>query len=371
MDAPRSLAMTCRLGVVLGACAVVEGQSFTILPHSRVQGVSADGSTVTGYDNRNDGSVGFVWTRAQGRYDFGLEGGVPSFTSPRAISADGSTIAGIALGGPTFSWHGPGTYQNLGRAFDYPTSFPTGVSGDGSVIVGYGQIRPPAIPFSAAYRWTAATGYVPLSTSLPPGYDSSLAEAVSRDGNTTAGYIVDNLSTGQSQAVVWRQGQGMTILPQLPGVPVSQSYAFGMNFDGTRVVGSSGVVSHAAMWVNGVPMDIGGTDPRVSSVAIAVSDNGSVVGARLAYSGQGGVFAGAWTPSRGLEPLADYLTANGVTIPSGLELTNLFGVSGDGRTFIGDAGPLGDAFIATIPSPGSGVIGGVVTLCLAVRRRRR
>jgi uncharacterized membrane protein len=363
------LVQACCAVIAVAPAARARAQSFITFANSTIRGISEDGNTAAGTHNGS----GFVWSRTQGTYQFGVEAGVPPGTQSYAISGDGSAAVGIVNVGDhaSFRWRGPGTFQSLGRAFDYPLSYATGVSGNGSVVVGYGQIAPPATPFSAAYRWTAATGYVPLSTSLPPGYDSSLAEAVSRDGNTTAGYIVDNVSTGYSQAVVWH-GTAMTILPQLPGVPVPQSYAFGMNVDGAYVVGSSGVVSHAAMWVNGVPMDIGGTDPRVSSVAIAVSDNGSVVGARLAYSGQGDTVAGVWTPSRGLEPLADYLTAEGVTIPSGLQLSNVFGVSGDGRTFIGQAlGPGGGAFIATIPTPGAGAVGGLAALLFACRRRRR
>src|ERR1019366_4091304 len=90
-----------------------------------------------------------------------------------------------------------------GDNFNYNT---TGVSGDGSVVVGtsgydtsgYGY-------FYRAFRWTAGSGMVGVG-----GRDSS-ASGVSADGSVVVGTIASN------QAFRWTAGSGMVGLGYLPG----------------------------------------------------------------------------------------------------------------------------------------------------------
>jgi hypothetical protein len=59
--------------------------------------VSADDSKVLGYDTReNFSEEPFIWDATNGMVRLGHLPGGGSFTHPRAISADGSTVVGAA-----------------------------------------------------------------------------------------------------------------------------------------------------------------------------------------------------------------------------------------------------------------------------------
>src|ERR1039458_4525405 len=122
-----------------------------------------------------------------------------------------------------------------GDNFNYNT---TGVSGDGSVVVGtsgydtsgYGY-------FLRAFRWTAGSGMVSLG-----GYGSS-ASGVSADGSVIVG-------TSNYVAFRWTAGTGMVGLGYLPGG--TYSYANGISADGSVIVGTSNYV--AFRWTAGTGM---------------------------------------------------------------------------------------------------------------------
>src|SRR5258705_6432519 len=131
-----SLRLLAGIGlVVLGpGLAAAQVPSFTLIPPAPgatgaiATSLSSDGRTAAGYSFGPSGySPGFVWTAQGGRYDFGLELGVPTFTQSAAISGDGTTVTGRsntgAAGSRAFRWSGPGTYLDLGTRVPYPRSF--------------------------------------------------------------------------------------------------------------------------------------------------------------------------------------------------------------------------------------------------------
>lgn len=161
------------------------------------------------------------------------------------------------------------------------------------------------------------------------------------------------------------------MLPQPPGSGVGGSVALGLNSSGSIVVGASGPSPHMALWRDNQVFDLGSAPGFGGSQARAVNDAGTVVVGQM-HGGAIGFHAGIWTPSRGMEPLAQYLAANGVVVPGNIDLLDATAVSADGRTFAGRAEAFGtiEGFIATIPGSGVLGLGGVSGILAAVRRRR-
>lgn len=340
---------------------------------SRVQGLSADGRVAAGFSLSNVGTVapGFTWTAPGGRLDWGLESGLPSITGGYAISGDGTTVVGESLTGAAssnraFRWQGPGTFQNLGTLPFYERSAAYGVSGDGSVVVGRSSAGSGDIG-AQAVRWTQAGGIQGLGWTQTNGAHSE-ALGVSRDGGTIVGYSQD--AAGHSEAFVRTDAAGMQPLSQLPGA--SSYLAYGVNADGTIVVGYSGALRVATIWRNGQVSSLGTPAGWTDSLARAVDDNGGVVVGHFA-NGTLDQTAAVWTPDRGAEPLGNLLATFGASAPTGWGLIEGSSVSADGTVFGGWARSTSgqvQGFVATIPSPGSLFLLGV-GLVWAGRRSRR
>lgn len=363
------------LSMAAGAAHPCFGQtpSFTLVgvapgaEASNVNGLSTDGRAAAGYSlfptSSNTRYPGFVWRAGEGRTDFGLQV-APTVTFGQGISGDGATVVGGSQPSQTgvrtaFRWSAIGGYQDLGTLPGYAYSEARKASNDASVIVGncstgpFGQGYP-----HQAFRWTATGGMYGL------GADTT-ALGLSRDGST----IVGNAGVGFTTAFTWTASGGMRYLPSLGGT--GSSMAGGANFDGSIITGASGEFLLPTIWRNGVPYDFwNGSTPAFRFAPSEVDDAGDVA-AGFANSSIAD-FAAVWTQSRGIEPLADYLTANGVLIPAGVSLFTCTGLSGDGRTFAGITTGVAigaQGFVATIPAPGP-----VSILALALpwaSRRRR
>lgn len=360
--AARALAVGFAL---LGAsAALAQTPSFTLMGltgSSRLYGLSADGQAAAGYSGR----AGVVWSASAGRYDFGYEAGLPFYTQAWALSGDGHTAVGwsgesIVPSQNAFRWSGPGTYQTLGSVPGYDASIATGVNNDGSIIIGNLSHSGSG---SAAFRWTQAGGMQPL------GAEGTRANAISRDGSVVVGET--DVGSGAPLAVRWTQAGGMQLLQSVGGS--SSSYARGINVDGSYIVGNSvvGTSDIATVWHNGVPALLDTPSAWLAVSAQGVSDDGQVVIGT--YAAAGLVQAAAvWTPVTGFLPLADYLTANGVALPSGVTLSTCTAVSADGTTFVGwTGGPAGvsQGFVATVPAPATCVV--VLLSAAPLARRKR
>lgn len=129
-------------------------------------GVSADGSVVVGRGTPASGQEAFRWTQAGGMIGLGdLPGGI-FFSTAEGVSADGSVVVGrtsSASGFEAFRWTQGSGMVGLGDlpggSFD---SLATAVSADGSVIVGSSD----AGGIDGAFVWTQATGMQSLAAVL-------------------------------------------------------------------------------------------------------------------------------------------------------------------------------------------------------------
>lgn len=349
---------------------VAPGRSY-----SQAFGVSADGRVVAGFSSMLGSYPGFVWSEASGRNDFGLQAGMPITTATAAISPDGTTVAGITESptnaGVPFRWSASAGLQTLGTLYGGNDSQTRAyaLSGDGSIVVGASK------PFwdgttGQAFRWTQATGMVGIGYPTAGGIYSE-ATGISRDGSMIVGYGIGG--GGGSTSFTWTQAQGMRVLPALPLGPGSQATALGMNFDGSYIAGrceAASVSSTAVLWHNGVAQGLGVPNGWTKSVATDVSDDGQIVVGTL------GTFAvtvpAVWTATSGWATLHDYLASQGMPVPAGWTLLESFSMSADGRTFVGlvSAPGLGEAISITVPSPGIATTLAVCAAFVAQRRRR-
>ena len=256
-------------------------------------------------------------------------GGLPgSFSSSATgVSADGSVVVGSSTRTPmwtteAFRWTQATGMVGLG---DLPGgdfgSHASEVSGDGSVVVGYGLSN---TNFLKAFRWTQGTGMVELGD-LPGGGFDNFASGVSFDGSVVVGG--SNTDIGP-QAFLWTQAMGTVGLGDLPGGS-SLSWAQGVSFDGSTVVGYSQSANgqEAFRWTQATGMvglgDLpGGT---FSSIANVVSADGSVVGG--GSNSANGWEAFRWTQATGMAGLGD--------LPGGIFSSYATGISADGSVLVG------------------------------------
>lgn len=166
-------------------------------------GVSADGNTIAG--TAQDGATSqssraFRWTQGTGMQSLGL-GQVPGTVSTdgRAISADGSAIVGFSSSGnginhTAFRWTAQEGMISLGRPLGWITSIPVGVSTDGKIIVGFGQLEAGG---STAFRWTPTQGMHTIESWLKANGVAVrapfalYASGISADGSTIVGDTVN------------------------------------------------------------------------------------------------------------------------------------------------------------------------------------
>lgn len=309
---------------------------------SRGGGVSASGAFVVGEAN----GEAFLWHR-----DSGMIGLGDNFSSAYDVSADGSTVVGASDANTVygdrvvpFVWTSGDGMQVLD-----PLSWggsARALSPDATTIVGRSN--------GIAFRWTAATGVVGLGAL--PGRDSSSASGVSADGS-----IVVGLSTLSSElgweAFRWDASGGMVGLGYLPGGVGSVAYA--ISADGTAIVGMGDSESYmeAFRWTEEGGMeglrDLPGGDFR--SEALAVSADGAII---VGYSVTSeGSEAFIWDARNGMRSLASVLQSQGADV-TGWTLQLARAISHDGHVVVGTGiDPIGDqvAFVATLDDPAPGV----------------
>ena len=191
---------------------------------------------------------------------------------PSSVSADGSVIVGYgnSVNGNTEAvrWTQSGGTVGLGfLADDHHNSFPTDVSADGSVIVG-GSYTTPSFPISP-FRWTQETGMVGLG-SYPDGWFGwyDLANGVSADGSV----IVGRVDGYTNQAFRWTQSSGIVGLGDLAGGSFDSS-ATDVSADGSVIVGYGNSVngSEAFRWTQETGMVGLGTVPSGGSVGYSLN----------------------------------------------------------------------------------------------------
>jgi probable HAF family extracellular repeat protein len=157
---------------------------------------------VAGESGSSNGTRAFRWTEAGGMSDLGV---LPGWTSSQAegISADGSAVTGVCSitnDSRAFRWTADGGMQDLGVLPGGSHSVGWALNGDGSVVVG-ASAAPSA---DHAFLWTSALGMVDLNTYLPllgvnlTGWTLVGAHSISADGSAITG-----LGSFNGQGRVW------------------------------------------------------------------------------------------------------------------------------------------------------------------------
>ncbi|MDP2808941.1 MAG: autotransporter domain-containing protein [Rhodocyclaceae bacterium] len=318
---------------------------------STAYGVSGDGSVVVGSSDIGNAWEAFRWTQAGGMVGLGDLPNGSFYSFAYGVSSDGSVVVGSGNGSngtEAFRWTSAGMVGlgDLPEGNAYSIAY--GVSGDGSVVVGLGY----SITGQEAFRWTSA-GMVGLGD-LPEGTFSSVAYGVNSDGSVVVGR---GTSLSGNEAFRWTSA-GMVGLGDLPGSTFN-SAAYGVSGDGSVVVGYGYSLSgrEAFRWTSAGMVGLGDlTGSTFNSAARGVSSDGSVVvGYGTTISGNE---AFRWTAATGMQRVADWLTAAGVTVAPGYMMETAYGVSADGSVVVGSSsGPSGtEAFIARVSAIGSGAI---------------
>jgi probable HAF family extracellular repeat protein len=337
--------------------------------HSLAYGISADGSVVVGVSDTATGQEAFRWSSNAGMVGLGsLLGGSPE-SKAFGVSADGSVVVGESASDQAdfeaFLWTPDAGMVGLGDLLGAgTTSSAYGTSADGSVIVGVSN--------GHAFRWTSDGGAVSLGFS---GY----AYATSSDGSVVVGARAFDLT--HPQAFRWTTDSGIVGLGYLPGAGpggFAQSYAIGTSADGSFVVGYSSSESgvQAFRWTAESGMVGLGDLPGgfFDSRAFGVSGDGSIVVGESESDLD--VFGNAfiWDGQHGMRPLEVVLSNDYGLDLEGWDLESARAISADGLTIVGygvNPDGLDEAWIATIPEPGTGLLILSGLFGLGARRKRR
>ena len=308
------------------------------------RGVSADGRVVVGGASVNEGGdQAFRWDSGRRMQNLGTLGG--EYSTARAASANGEVVVGWSYYNASqdrraFRWTSGGGMQNLGtlggnNSLAFATSY------DGSVVVGQAQ---DSSGITQAFRWTQASGMVPLG--------AGAAYGVSADGSVVVGNSKFN---GLNPHAFRWVGGSMADLETLSGT--DSSYANGVSANGQVVVGyavnNEQSFQRAFRWANGTMSNLGSLGG--SSEAFAASADGSVVVGQSGTTNNLVYRAFRWTAASGMKSVEEWLAAAGVQVAQSFATYDARSVSADGSVVVGNL-QNNHAFIARVSPQGSGMI---------------
>jgi len=305
--------------------------------HSEAMAISADGTTTVGVSDGPEGRRAFRWTAAGGMEDLGVLPGTNESVA-YGVSRDGAVVVGQSGTGRAFRWTAAGGMVDIGslpldefaaaRSLNADSAVIVGasgpfaarvhaarwsdsgiedlgllvggtftwgldVSGDGAVVVGYGDSS--VSQRYRGFRWTAEQGLEDLGA-LPEGF-GAIAKAVTTDGLVIVGEAV--IYGGAPRGFRWTREHGLQNLGVLP--KRSGSTAAGVSDDGLRIVGTC--VDRAVIWQASTGMvDLNavlqvreiGTDGGVLRYGVGVSSDGRTFTGNGSHNGQ---FSEAWVVS--------------------------------------------------------------------------
>ena len=266
-----------------------------------------------------------------------LAGGL--FSAATGISADGSVVVGGSNTGSAyahaFRWTAATGMRDLGALDGHTYSIANGISANGAIIVGESQGN----GVNLAVRWVGGENIQALATL--PGARYSTATAVNADGTVIVGAsaLDDTPNAGAfPRAVRWKNG-GIEVLGTLG--EGTRSSAQAVSADGSVVVGQSNVttdvngVYHAFRWVSGTMTDLGTLPGHVVSTARGVSADGRItVGTSYAGIFPQSSTAFRWTAATGMKDLNALLVGAGVNMGN-IVLTSANGISNQGAFIVG------------------------------------
>ncbi|AAK86587.2 hypothetical protein EN41_15495 [Agrobacterium tumefaciens] len=365
---PKPLTFLFTVPMLLGLNCVATAGDIPGFPYVRwlegagtnfVNGISGDGSVAVGYSISSNGPRPFRWEAATGTLRY-IDGGIEANGGrPEKTNVDGSVIVGTSSSDQAFRWTARTGMRTLGTLQGIGKSSATGVSGDGSIIIGVSENA----DVQRAFRWSAATG-VMTAIDMPADVTSSVANDVSLDGRVVVG---EYFTAANVHAFRWTATDGAVDIGTLPGSYGARALA--TNTDGTIVAGVSRFVVQVPIEVledragkfDGTDIKDGPVNPDVKmfidewhafrwnaatgsmqplevipngsgSIPYAMSADGSViVGNWQSASGQRGF---RWTEPGGMLSVEDWLRNNGVPIASDFTSTAT-DVSADGNIVVG------------------------------------
>lgn len=264
------------------------------------------------------------------------------YSQAHDVSGDGTTVVGES-DGQAFRWT-TGAYttlQPLGSLPGGTTSKAYGVSANGGVVVGAGEVP----GGTHAFRWTQGTGMADLGA-LAGAYSAALA--CSAEGSVVAG---ESQTASGVRAFRWTQGGGMTALPALP-FPGKDSHAWGVSADGGVVVGRSGCCENtgavmAVRWTQATSFaveglgDLPGTAPESPwGAAAGISADGQVI------------VGGGGAPSLAFRWTGGAMTALApTTFPLPHDPVSAMDASGNGSVIVGAAATASGIVVSTPVGP--------------------
>lgn len=327
--------------------------------------ISGDGRFVIGNVSYTDSSGpmnisanrGFVWRAADDTYVLDQYFG-RDHSSLTAINTDGSVMVGNVYGSlPTeaFLISTTDSALMLLGTLGGTSSRATGVSGDGQIVAGWGDLADGSY---RAFRWTYVSAASPGVMEVLPTLDNrnAFSNGISRDGRVIVGAL--QTPSFNEEAAYWIGNAAPVTLGYLAGGTSSAARA--ANADGSVIVGQSVTFGgmNAFRWTATGGMVGLGTLGGMNSEAYAVSDDGTVVVGR---SGRADASSSGfrWTENSGMLSVDDWLRGSGVTLASDVT-RDARGVSADGTIIVGELRN-GKAYVARGASadpggPSAGII---------------
>ena len=332
---PWAVFVSCT-SIILFACRLVGGSEFLPIDFGAISGIRG-GTTEGGISLSGSGDVAmafnwdgyqqYIWQRNQGSRnitdDLQLHTLVDD-TKLRVLSWDGKYAAGNAFGSgektpeDTFRWSlsdeefAP-IYSTRMRTLG-GTAWPTGISSDGSVIVGFGKVSTPRR--TEPFIWSKDGGVEWLGT-LPDRVNMD-ATALSTDGSVVVGYAHDPCCDDDSRpgyAARWTSQTGWQRLEESDG----HSFAHLISADGSVISGGTSSTLGAFRWTE--------TDGMVGLGTLsgpwAISGDGNVI--------VGGSGTTVGTPDASMPAFVWSQETGLVELGPG----NMLDVSADGKAVIG------------------------------------
>ena len=333
------------------------------------QDVSADGTVAVGRSATPDllSNVAWRWTAAGGMVSLGFLPGDDN-SEAVAVSGDGNVVVGDSLNNAFFQanaasqpyhayrWTQATGMVDLGLLAGDTGSHANAVSYDGSVVVGNSG----TLSSSHAWRWTPSGGLTTIAS------NAQTATGVSSDGSVVVGKAA--YSPGYTRAYRWTAAGGLVNIGTLGGDPnsfINSSFATGVSGDGTTVIGNGNIGTHveAWRWTNATGMvslsapgaSNSSFDATASSDATGINADGTVV---VFNVNCGVICTGAYrwqkdnstNASGGTAMLIkDWLTAGGVNT-TGWSFASVGGVNANGNVVVGGGtlNGLNQAYIARV-----------------------
>lgn len=360
------------------ACQSATHAQFYEVSNGLIEGISDNG--IGAGSDLGNGHY-FRWTVTGGSQDIGGVSPGNGIGGEGEISQDGRYISGTTFNAvegyhemsrydsDTGTWTGFGLVPVIGQQIDAEVSSGWGISGDGRSVVGLGWTTEGTAD-THAFQWTEGIGPIDLGSATVG--NSARATAASFDGSVVAGWQ----DGAVRQASVWVNGVQELIFDN-NGSPAQE--AFDVSGDGQWVtgIGLGGPFAAAETYRYNTVTDTYETIPNLAVGAesrlagAGITDDGkTIVGGTWGFGPATFGKAIIWQDGVGTTLLSDYLAAEGITVPGGINLAFASSISSDGQWIAGWSGPgsSNPGWVVHIPEPSSFVM--VIIAALAVCRRR-